>query len=105
MEFYSFDLVGGDDSSIDEKCDSCPLLSPPSPPTSGFAMAKTMTVGVASEELGTQDSAAKSWDDTVHDKLINSSLRVLFSFNLPKVETLAKLRQRKKVQCIAHVIK
>ncbi|XP_022788096.1 Golgi-specific brefeldin A-resistance guanine nucleotide exchange factor 1-like isoform X3 [Stylophora pistillata] len=85
-----------DDSGIDDKCDSCSLMSPPSPPTSGFAMAKQMTVGVESQELSTQDSAAKSCDHYGDDKSLNSSLGLLSS-HLPAVETLAKLRQRKKI--------
>ncbi|CAH3156211.1 unnamed protein product [Pocillopora meandrina] len=86
-----------DDSGIDDKCDSSSLMSPPSPPTSGFAMAKKMTVGVASQELSTQDSAAKSCDQSGDDKSFNSSLGLLLSSHLPAVETLAKLRQRKKI--------
>ena len=72
-------------------------MSPPSPPTSGFAMAKQMTVGVESQELSTQDRAAKSCDHYGDDKSLNSSLGLLSS-HLPAVETLAKLRQRKKVE-------
>nr|XP_058954874.1 Golgi-specific brefeldin A-resistance guanine nucleotide exchange factor 1-like [Pocillopora verrucosa] len=89
--------TGDDDSGIDDKCDSSSLMSPPSPPTSGFAMAKKMTVGVASQELSTQDSAAKSCDQSGDDKSFNSSLGLLLSSHLPAVETLAKLRQRKKI--------
>lgn len=89
--------TGDDDSGIDDKCDSSSLMSPPSPPTSGFAMAKKMTVGVASQELSTQDSAAKSCDQSGDDKSLNSSLGLLLSSHLPAVETLAKLRQRKKI--------
>ncbi|XP_027051374.1 Golgi-specific brefeldin A-resistance guanine nucleotide exchange factor 1-like [Pocillopora damicornis] len=89
--------TGDDDSGIDDKCDSSSLMSPPSPPTSGFAMAKKMTVGVASQELSTQDSAAKSCDHSGDDKSFNSSLGLLLSSHLPAVETLAKLRQRKKI--------
>lgn len=89
--------TGDDDSGIDDKCDSSSLMSPPSPPTSGFAMAKKMTVGVASQELSTQDSAAKSFDQSGDDKSFNSSLGLLLSSHLPAVETLAKLRQRKKI--------
>lgn len=89
--------TGDDDSGIDDKCDSSSLMSPPSPPTSGFAMAKKMTVGVASQELSTQDSAAKSCEHSGDDKSFNSSLGLLLSSHLPAVETLAKLRQRKKI--------
>lgn len=89
--------TGDDDSGIDDKCDSSSLTSPPSPPTSGFAMAKKMTVGVASQEPSTQDSAAKSCDQSGDDKSLNSSLGLLLSSHLPAVETLAKLRQRKKI--------
>lgn len=89
--------TGDDDSGMDDKCDSSSLMSPPSPPTSGFAMAKKMTVGVASQELSTQDSAAKSSDHSGDDKSFNSSLGLLLSSHLPAVETLAKLRQRKKI--------
>lgn len=89
--------TGDDDSGVDDKCDSSSLMSPPSPPTSGFAMAKKMTVGVASQELSTQDSAAKSCEHSGDDKSFNSSLGLLLSSHLPAVETLAKLRQRKKI--------
>ena len=98
MEFYPLALLGDDDSGIDDKYDSSSLMSPPSPPTSGFAMAKKMTVGVASQELSTQDSAAKSCEHSGDDKSFNSSLGLLLSSHLPAVETLAKLRQRKKVE-------
>ena len=89
--------VGDDDSGTDENCDSQPL-SPPSPPTSGFAMAKKMTVGVVAGEPGPQESASKSADTEYTDeKLFHSCMSLLFSSHLPKADTLAKLRQRKKV--------
>ncbi|KAJ7337743.1 G-box binding factor [Desmophyllum pertusum] len=89
--------TGDDDSGTDENCDS-PPLSPPSPPTSGFAMAMKMTVGVASEVLGAQESASKGCDtDDADDKLLYSSIGLLFSSHLPTADTLAKLRQGKKI--------
>ena len=94
----TIDFVGDDDSGTDENCDS-PPLSPPSPPTSGFAMAMKMTVGVASEVLGAQESASKGCDtDDADDKLLYSSIGLLFSSHLPTADTLAKLRQGKKVE-------
>ena len=90
--------LGDDDSGTDENCDS-PPLSPPSPPTSGFAMAKKMTVGVVSEESGNQESASKSADTNLtNDKLLYSNMGLLYSSQLPTTDTLAKLRQRKKVK-------
>ena len=89
---------GDDDSGTDENCDS-PPLSPPSPPTSGFAMAKKMTVGVVSEESEIQESASKSADTNLtNDKLLYSSMGLMYSSQLPTADTLAKLRQRKKVK-------
>lgn len=86
-----FIFVGDDDSGTDENCDS-PPLSPPSPPTSGFAMAKKMAVGVVSEE---SEEITQNYTDS--DKLLQSCLGLMFSSNLPTADTLAKLRQRKKV--------
>lgn len=85
--------TGDDDSGTDENCDST-LLSPPSPPTSGYAMAKKMTVGVMAEERGTHENGPKS--DTA-DKLTQSCMGLLFSSQIPTADTLAKLRQRKKI--------
>lgn len=92
-----FVFVGDDDSGTDENCDS-PPLSPPSPPTSGFAMAKKMTVGVASGETQTEEGTQKPCDTEVNDKLLHSCVGLLFSSNFPTADTLAKLRQTKKVQ-------
>ena len=91
-------ISGDDDSGTDENCDS-PPLSPPSPPTSGFAMAKKMTVGVVSGECLSQKSASKGACDAddSDDKLLQSSLGLLFSSQLPTADTLTQLRQRKKV--------
>ena len=93
-----YEIAGDDDSGTDENCDS-PPLSPPSPPTSGFAMAKKMTVGVVSEERGSQESASKGADtDDSDDKLLYSCMGLLYSSHLPTADTLSKLRQRKKVR-------
>ena len=86
-----FIFVGDDDSGTDENCDS-PPLSPLSPPTSGFAMAKKMAVGVVSEE---SEESTQNYTDS--DKLLQSCVGLMLSSNLPTADTLAKLRQRKKV--------
>ncbi|KAL9961546.1 hypothetical protein ACROYT_G030504 [Oculina patagonica] len=86
--------TGDDDSGTDENCDS-PPLSPPSPPTSGFAMAKKMTVGVSSGE--SEEGTAKPCDAEDNDKLLHSCVGLLFSSNFPTADTLAKLRQTKKI--------
>lgn len=86
-----FIFVGDDDSGTDENCDS-PPLSPPSPPTSGFAMAKKMAVGLASEE---SDEITQNSTDS--DKVLQSLIGLVFSSNIPTADTLAKLRQTKKV--------
>ncbi|XP_020603212.1 Golgi-specific brefeldin A-resistance guanine nucleotide exchange factor 1-like [Orbicella faveolata] len=83
--------TGDDDSGTDENCDS-PPLSPPSPPTSGFAMAKKMAVGVASEE---SEEITQKYSDS--DKVLQSRVGLVFSSDLPTADTLAKLRQRKKI--------
>lgn len=83
-----------DDSGTDENCDS-PLLSPPTPPSSGFAMAKKMTVGVVSDESG---DASKGGDPvTDSDEKLVFSLGLLLSCQLPTAATLTELRQRKKI--------
>ena len=88
--------VADDDSGTDENCDS-PLLSPPTPPSSGFAMAKKMTVGVVSDESG---DASKSGDPVPDsDEKLVFSLGLLLSCQLPAAATLTELRQRKKVKC------
>ena len=91
-----FFAVADDDSGTDENCDS-PLLSPPTPPSSGFAMAKKMTVGVVSDESG---DASKNGDPaTDSDEKLVFSLGLLLSCQLPTAATLTELRQRKKVKC------
>ena len=93
-----FIFVGDDDSGTDENCDS-PPLSPPSPPTSGFAMAKKMAVGLASEE---SDEITQNSTDS--DKVLQSLIGLVFSSNIPTADTLAKLRQTKKV-FLRHLIR
>ena len=93
---FVFFAVADDDSGTDENCDS-PLLSPPTPPSSGFAMAKKMTVGVVSDESG---DASKGGDPvTDSDEKLVFSLGLLLSCQLPTAATLTELRQRKKVRC------
>lgn len=94
-----FIFAGDDDSGTDENCDS-PPLTPPSPPTSGFAMASKMTVGVSSSAESESEGTAKSCDAEDADNLLHYCVGLLFSSNLPTVETLTKLRQTKKVQCL-----
>ena len=62
-------------------------------------MAKKMTVGVVSGECLSQESASKGACDAddSDDKLLQSSLGLLFSSQLPTADTLTQLRQRKKV--------
>lgn len=61
-------------------------------------MAKKMTVGVLAEELpGSQEKGFKT--NETSDKLIHSSMGLLFSSQFPTADTLATLRQRKKVRC------
>ena len=93
-------VSGDDDSGTDENCD-LPLLSSPTPPSSGFAMAKKMTIGVVSEEPGIQEGTSKSGtNDPVHDSddKLGSNQGLLFSYKMPTTDTLAELRRRKKVQ-------
>ena len=59
-------------------------------------MAKKMTVGVMAEELpGSQEKGFKT--NETSDKLIHSCMGLLFSSQFPTADTLATLRQRKKV--------
>lgn len=91
--------TGDDDSGTDENCD-LPLLSSPTPPSSGFAMAKKMTIGVVSEEPGIQEGTSKSGtNDPVHDSddKLGSNQGLLFSYKMPTTDTLAELRRRKKI--------
>ena len=61
-------------------------------------MAKKMTVGVMAEELpGSQEKGFKT--NETGDKLIHSCMGLLFSSQFPTADTLATLRQRKKVLC------
>lgn len=55
-------------------------------------MAKKMAVGVVSEE---SEEIIQNYTDG--DKLLQSCVGLMFSSNLPTADTLAKLRQRKKV--------
>ena len=55
-------------------------------------MAKKMAVGVASEE---KEGITKNSSDS--EKVLQSCVGLVFSSNLPTADTLAKLRQRKKV--------
>ena len=90
----------GDDSGTDENCDLLPVF-PPSPPTSGFAMAKKMKVGVVSEQQGVPAAMATEGGsreaEEAEEKLHHFCMGLPFLSSLPSSETLAKLRQRKKV--------
>jgi len=55
-------------------------------------MAKKMAVGVASEE---SEEITQKYSDS--DKVLQSRVGLVFSSDLPTADTLAKLRQRKKV--------
>ena len=55
-------------------------------------MAKKMAVGLASEE---SDEITQNSTDS--DKVLQSLIGLVFSSNIPTADTLAKLRQTKKV--------
>lgn len=55
-------------------------------------MAKKMAVAVVSEE---SEESTQNYTDS--DKLLQSCVGLMLSSNLPTADTLAKLRQRKKV--------
>lgn len=66
-------------------------------------MANKMAVGVAPEET---EEIPPNYADS--EKLLQSCVGLVFSSNLPTADTLAKLRQRKKVQCtylISHLFR
>ncbi|EDO31538.1 predicted protein, partial [Nematostella vectensis] len=71
--------TGDDDSGTDEHCET--PTHPPSPPTSGYAMAQRMTKCV----------------DLAGERFHSLSVGRLFSSCLPTPETLAMLKQRKKL--------
>ncbi|XP_048590620.1 Golgi-specific brefeldin A-resistance guanine nucleotide exchange factor 1 isoform X2 [Nematostella vectensis] len=96
--------TGDDDSGTDEHCET--PTHPPSPPTSGYAMAQRMTVGVKGEESDEtpQETEEKSLDhrdekcvDLAGERFHSLSVGRLFSSCLPTPETLAMLKQRKKL--------
>ena len=88
-----FWLAVDSDSGTDESCDYL-AASTASPPASGYSVASRMTVGVVCT-----DSIEKELeeDENEEERVHHLSVGLLFATTLPTADSLAKLKQRKKV--------